>query len=134
MKDKKMRKKKMGFVSLVGAGPGDQGLITVKGYQRLQEAEVVVYDNLVNPILLTTASFRAEKIFVWKMGSRHILEQSEIDKIVIEKARQGKKVVRLKGGDPYIFGRGGEEASALKSQDIPFEIVPGVTSSVAVPA
>ncbi|OGQ67322.1 MAG: uroporphyrinogen-III C-methyltransferase [Deltaproteobacteria bacterium RIFCSPLOWO2_12_FULL_50_11] len=129
-----MRKKKMGFVSLVGAGPGDQGLITVKGYQRLQEAEVVVYDNLVNPILLTTASFRAEKIFVGKMGSRHILEQSEIDKIVIEKARQWKKVVRLKGGDPYIFGRGGEEASALKSQDIPFEIVPGVTSSVAVPA
>ena len=134
MKQKKSQRSAKGLVSLVGAGPGDPGLMTMKGWQRLQAADVVVYDRLVHPALLAALPPQVETIFVGKRGSYHILQQDEIQSILVRKARQGKRVVRLKGGDPFIFGRGGEEAEALRRGRIPFEIVPGVTSAVAVPA
>jgi uroporphyrinogen III methyltransferase/synthase len=123
-----------GRVWLVGAGPGDPGLITVAGVAALAEAEVVVYDRLVSAQLLALAPSTAERIFVGKEASAHTLSQLEINALLVEKAGQGKRVVRLKGGDPYVFGRGGEEAEALVEAGIPFEVVPGVTSAVAVPA
>jgi uroporphyrinogen III methyltransferase/synthase len=120
-------------VYLVGAGPGDPGLITVAGLERLKEADVIVYDRLVNEALLKEARADAELIFVGKVaGESH--DQEAINRLLIEKAREGKRVVRLKGGDPFIFGRGGEEAEALREAGVPFEGVPGVTSAVAVPA
>jgi len=125
---------KQGKVWLVGAGPGDPGLITVAGVAALAEAEVVVYDRLVSAQLLALAPSAAERIFVGKEASAHTLSQPEINALLVEKAGQGKRVVRLKGGDPYVFGRGGEEAEALVEAGIPFEVVPGVTSAVAVPA
>jgi uroporphyrinogen III methyltransferase/synthase len=122
-----------GKVYLVGAGPGDPGLITVAGLQRLKDADVVVYDRLVAPALLNEARAEAERIFVGKVaGESH--DQEAINRLLIEKAREGKRVVRLKGGDPFVFGRGGEEAEALRGAGIGFEVVPGVTSAVAVPA
>jgi uroporphyrinogen III methyltransferase/synthase len=123
-----------GRVWLVGAGPGDPGLITVAGVAALAEAEVVVYDRLVSAQLLKLAPSAAERIFVGKEASAHTLTQPEINALLVEKAHEGKRVVRLKGGDPYVFGRGGEEAEALAEAGIPFEVVPGVTSAVAVPA
>jgi uroporphyrinogen III methyltransferase/synthase len=123
-----------GKVCLIGAGPGDPGLITVAGVAALAEAEVVVYDRLVNPGLLALAPSSAERIFVGKEAGAHALGQEEINALLVEKACQGKRVARLKGGDPYVFGRGGEEAEALAAAGIPFEVVPGVTSAVAVPA
>lgn len=125
---------KKGMVYLVGAGPGDPGLITVKGLACIQKAEVIVYDRLSSPKLLSLASPGAELIYAGKHPTRHALTQEEINRLLIEKARQGKTVVRLKGGDPFIFGRGGEEAEALAEAGIPFEVVPGVTSATAVPA
>jgi uroporphyrinogen III methyltransferase/synthase len=125
---------KQGKVWLVGAGPGDPGLITVAGVAALAEAEVVVYDRLVSAQFLALAPSAAERIFVGKEASAHTLSQPEINALLVEKARQGKRVVRLKGGDPYVFGRGGEEAEALVQAGVPFEVVPGVTSAVAVPA
>jgi uroporphyrinogen III methyltransferase/synthase len=124
---------KAGRVSLVGAGPGDPGLITVAGLDRIREGDVIVYDRLVNPRLLGHAREGAELINVGKMpDDSH--DQEAINRLLIEKAREGKRVVRLKGGDPFVFGRGGEEAEALRAAGIDFEIVPGVTSAVAVPA
>jgi uroporphyrinogen III methyltransferase/synthase len=123
-----------GKVWLIGAGPGDPGLMTVAGAAALAEAEVVVYDRLVNAQLLELAPSSAERIFVGKEAGAHALRQEEINALLVEKARQGKRVARLKGGDPYVFGRGGEEAEALAVAGVPFEVVPGVTSAVAVPA
>ncbi len=123
-----------GKVYLVGAGPGDPGLITVKGMQALEQARVVVYDRLVDPVLLQAVPASAEQIFVGKARGRQQLTQPEINQLLVDKASQGLTVVRLKGGDPFVFGRGGEEALELKANGLPFEIVPGVTSAIAGPA
>ena len=125
---------KSGKVYLVGAGPGDPGLITVKGLNCLRQADVVIYDRLVDESILGEVRSDAEKIYVGKSSDHHTLEQTEINRLLIGKARDGKKVVRLKGGDPFVLGRGGEEAGALVRHEIPFEVVPGVSSAVAVPA
>jgi len=121
------------MVYLVGAGPGDPGLITVKGMERLRRAEVVIYDYLANESLLGAAPSQAERIYVGKKAGAHAMSQDEINRLIVEKGRRAV-VVRLKGGDPFIFGRGGEEALALREAGIPFEVVPGVTSAIAVPA
>jgi uroporphyrinogen III methyltransferase/synthase len=118
----------------VGAGPGDPSLITVKGLECLRQADVIVHDYLVNPRLLGQARDEAEIIFVGKRHDLHILSQDQINEILLRKAREGKKVVRLKGGDPFLFGRGAEEAQFLAENNISFEIVPGVSSAQAVPA
>jgi uroporphyrinogen III methyltransferase / synthase len=125
---------KTGKVYLVGAGPGDPGLLTVRGLQLLHIAQVIVYDQLVNPLLLEEASPVANRIYVGKQAGRHCIAQEEINRLLIDHARLGYEVVRLKGGDPFVFGRGGEEAEALADANIPFEVVPGVSSAVAVPA
>ncbi|MBI2304172.1 MAG: uroporphyrinogen-III C-methyltransferase [Chloroflexi bacterium] len=123
-----------GLVFLVGAGPGDPGLITVKGLRCLEEAEVVVYDRLASPELLSHTKEGAELISAGKSPQGHILTQEETNALLVAKAREGKWVVRLKGGDPFVMGRGGEEAEALAAAGVPFQVVPGVTSAVAVPA
>jgi uroporphyrinogen III methyltransferase/synthase len=125
---------KSGKVYLVGAGPGDPGLLTVKGLDCLRRADVVIYDRLIDESILHEARPDAEKIYVGKASSHHTLEQETINHLLIQKAREGKVVVRLKGGDPFVLGRGGEEAEALAENHIPFEVVPGVSSAVAVPA
>jgi uroporphyrinogen III methyltransferase/synthase len=125
----------IGTVFLVGAGPGDTGLITVKGADCIRQAEVVVYDNLVNEALLQKyARPEAELIYVGKEASEHTLPQPEINKLLVRLAQTGRVVCRLKGGDPYVFGRGSEEALELVQNGIPFEVVPGITAAVAVPA
>lgn len=121
-------------VALVGAGPGDPDLITVGAVARLAQADVIVYDRLANPVLLQHAPAAAERIYAGKTPDRHILSQDEINVLLIEKAREGKRVVRLKGGDPFVFGRGGEEAEALAAAGVPFEVVPGISSAIAAPA
>lgn len=126
--------KRVGTVYLVGAGPGDPGLITVKAVDCLKKADVVVYDYLANPKFLNLAPARAKRVYAGKKGASHSKEQEEINALMIAEARRGKNVVRLKGGDPFVFGRGGEEAEALAKAKIPFEVVPGVTSAIAVPA
>jgi len=123
-----------GRVYLVGAGPGDPGLITLKGSKCISKADVVVYDRLVNPRLLGYASPGARLIYAGKSPQGHILTQDEINKVLVENALAGYTVVRLKGGDPFLFGRGGEEAQSLVKEGIPYELVPGVTSALAVPA
>jgi uroporphyrin-III C-methyltransferase len=123
-----------GSVYLVGAGPGDPGLITVKGLKLLQSADVIVYDRLIPDALLDEARSDAELIFVGKTPQRQSISQEAINTILVEKARAGLSVVRLKGGDPFVFGRGGEEALACHETGIPFEVVPGVSSAIAVPA
>ena len=123
-----------GKVYLVGAGPGDPELLTLKGRRLLGEAEVVIYDFLAHPSLLKFISPAAETIYVGKKGGDHTLPQGEINQLIIDRAQAGKNVVRLKGGDPFIFGRGGEEAEELVQAGLPFEVVPGVTSAIAVPA
>lgn len=121
-----------GKVYLVGAGPGDPDLITVKGKKCLEKADVIIYDYLANPILLKYAP-NAEKIYVGKKSAKHTVNQEKINEIIVEKAKEGKTVVRLKGGDPFIFGRGGEEAFALIKNGIEYEVVPGITSGIAAP-
>ncbi len=123
-----------GKIYLVGAGPGDPGLLTLRGKVCLQEADVVLYDHLANPALLQYASSEAERIYVGRRGCGIYRPQGEIHRLMLEKVREGKCVVRLKGGDPFVFGRGGEEAEWIVEHRIPFEVVPGVTSAVAVPA
>src|ERR1044071_2599469 len=125
--------KQSGIVYLVGAGPGDAGLLTLRGAELLNRADVVVYDALVNPELLRLAPKSAEIIYGGKRSKEHAIPQNELNLLLIAKAREGKTVVRLKGGDPYVFGRGGEEAEQLADAGIPFEVVPGVSSFVAVP-
>ncbi|HEX9079204.1 MAG TPA: uroporphyrinogen-III C-methyltransferase [Desulfuromonadaceae bacterium] len=129
-----MKTERTGIVYLVGAGPGDPGLITVRGVECLCRAEVVVYDYLANEQLLNYAPETAERVYAGKIGGRHNQDQAEINRILVEKARQGKTVVRLKGGDPFVFGRGGEECEALRETGIPFEVVPGVTAGVGAAA
>src|SRR3974377_1243516 len=121
------------MVYLVGAGPGDAGLLTLRGAELLRRADVVVYDALVNPELLRLAPGTAEIIFGGKRGRQQTFSQSELNQLLIAKAREGKTVVRLKGGDPYVFGRGGEEAEQLADAGLPFEVVACVSSFVAVP-
>ncbi len=125
---------KNGKVYLIGAGPGDPGLITVKGLRCLEKADVVVYDYLANEELLRSLKAGAEKIYVGKKAADHTLSQAEINALIIRKAQEGKSVARLKGGDPFIFGRGGEEAEELAAAQIPIEIIPGVTSAIGAPA
>ena len=123
-----------GKVWLVGAGPSDPGLFTRKGMEVLNQAEVVVYDALVGQEILEMIPQEAEIINVGKRSSHHIMKQENINELLLEKAREGKRVVRLKGGDPFLFGRGGEELELLVKEGIPYEIVPGVTSALSVPA
>jgi uroporphyrinogen III methyltransferase/synthase len=123
-----------GKVFIVGAGPGDIGLLTVKGLRCLQKAEVVIYDFHLNAQVLNYINHDAEFIYAGKRSGHHTMTQEEINEILIQKAKEGKIICRLKGGDPFIFGRGGEEAEALAQKGIEFEIVPGVSSSVAAPA
>lgn len=122
-----------GTVYLVGAGPGDAGLLTLRGAELLARAEVVVYDALVNAELLRLAPKNAEIIYGGKRAKDHATPQKDLNQLLIAKAKEGKTVVRLKGGDPYVFGRGGEEAEELADASVPFEVVPGVSSFVAVP-
>ena len=126
--------RKKGTVYLVGAGPGDPGLLTIKAKECIESADVVVYDHLANRVFLDYANERAELIYVGKKGGFHTMGQQEINRIICEKAKMGMDVVRLKGGDPFIFGRGGEEAQELVRAGISFEVIPGVTSAIAVPA
>lgn len=123
-----------GKVYLVGAGPGDPGLLTLKGKECLETADVVLYDFLANPALLQYAPPSAQRIYVGRRGRGQYQDQTDINRLLIEHAKQGHVVVRLKGGDPFVFGRGGEEAEAVAAAGIEFEIVPGVTAAVAVPA
>ncbi len=127
-------KPRRGKVYLIGAGPGDPELMTVKGLRCLRDADVVLYDRLISPLLLEETRPGAALMYVGKGPKNHSLPQEDINTLLITYARQGCTVARLKGGDPYIFGRGGEEAEALAEAGIPFEVVPGVSSAVAVPA
>ena len=121
-------------VYLVGAGPGDYGLVTLKAIECLKQADVVVYDHLADPRILSWAPAEAERIYVGKISAHHTMKQGDISQLLAAKAKEGKTVVRLKGGDPFVFGRGGEEGIVLREAGVPFEIVPGVTSAISVPA
>jgi len=127
-------KKRKGRCYLVGAGPGDLGLVTLRAKQLLERADVVIYDYLCNPEMLQWAPESAEIIYAGKKAGAHTLKQEEINALLVEKTGAGRQVVRLKGGDPFLFGRGGEEAQALVTASLPFEVVPGVTSAIAAPA
>lgn len=124
---------RLGFVSLVGAGPGDPELLTLKAARRLAEADLLLYDGLV-PAAVTALATRAQHFSVSKRAGRPSVDQETIHHVMIRGARRGKRVVRLKNGDPFLLGRGGEEALALRAADIPFEVVPGITAAVAAPA
>ncbi len=119
---------------LVGAGPGDPGLLTLKAARLLEVADVVVYDNLVSDAILDRLPPRAERVYAGKEAGSHTMDQPTINALLAERAQNGQMIVRLKGGDPFVFGRGGEEAEYLAARDIRFEIVPGVTSAIGVPA
>jgi len=123
-----------GKVFLVGAGPGDPKLLTLKAFEALKAADIIIYDRLVNKVILEFASEKAEKIYVGKARGKHSYTQEKINELMIKAALEGKTVVRLKGGDPFLFGRGGEEAEALAEKGINFEVVPGVSSALAAPA
>ena len=134
MESKSEKKMSVGKVYLVGAGPGDLGLVTLRAKECVERADVVVYDHLANPEMLGWAREDAEIIYAGKKAGQHSLSQDEINKRLVEKARDGKEVVRLKGGDPFVFGRGAEEAKAIADAGIAFEVVPGITSAIAGPA
>ncbi len=125
---------KPGKVYLIGAGPGDPGLMTLKGKEILSRADVIIYDYLANKAFLEYRKPEAELIYVGKKGGDHTMGQADINRLIVEKSKGGKNVARLKGGDPFIFGRGGEEAQELVADGIPFEVVPGITSAISVPA
>src|SRR5258706_11784813 len=124
----------LGKVFLVGAGPGDPGLLTLRAKELLETCDTIVFDALVNADLLHFAPLQAERIFVGKRCGKISWKQSEIHALLAQRARLGERVVRLKGGDPFLFGRGGEEAEFLSAQGIPWEVVPGVSSALAAPA
>jgi uroporphyrin-III C-methyltransferase len=124
----------LGKVYLVGAGPGDPDLLTLKGKKCLEQADTVLYDRLAGEELLEYVAESAELIYVGKQSGKHCASQATIEELLVRRAREGKRVVRLKGGDPFVFGRGGEEAEALERAGIPYEIVPGISSAIAVPA
>lgn len=126
--------RKYGKVFLIGSGPGDPELLTLKARRLLDTAEVVVYDQLPGKAIINSIPGNTEKIDAGKYAGDHTLTQDEINEVIVQKAKEGKNVVRLKGGDPYMFGRGGEEAQELLASGIEFEVVPGITSAVAVPA
>ncbi len=125
---------RLGTVYLVGAGPGDPGLLTVKARDLLESCDVVIYDYLVNPEMLSNVRAGAEHIYVGKVGGGRQTPQDEINRLLVRHARKGQRVVRLKGGDPFLFGRGAEEAEALRDAGVAFEVVPGISSALAVPA
>ena len=124
----------VGTVYLIGAGPGDPKLITVGGADALRIADVVVYDRLAHPKLLDYAPAGAERVYVGKQADKHAMRQEDINALLAERASAGKTVARLKGGDPFVFGRGGEEAEYLRARNVPFAVLPGVTSAIAAPA
>jgi uroporphyrin-III C-methyltransferase len=125
---------KMGNVYLTGAGPGDMELLTIKALRVIQEADVIIYDRLANPDILEKAKSGCEFVYVGKEDGRHIMPQDEINETIYQNALKYETVVRLKGGDPFVFGRGGEEAAYLQERGIKFEIIPGITSAISVPA
>jgi uroporphyrin-III C-methyltransferase len=122
-----------GKVFLVGAGPGSAGMLTIRAREVIDTAEVILYDQLPGEEILSSLPDHAEKIDCGKYGSNHTLEQEEIEALMVAKAKEGKRVVRLKGGDPFLFGRGGEELESVRREGIPVELVPGLTSAIAVP-
>lgn len=123
-----------GTVSLVGAGPGDLELLTLRAWHRIRQAEVLVYDNLVGPGIVDLAPVGCQRIYVGKSAGRHTLPQENISELLVDLAQQGQRVVRLKGGDPFVFGRGGEELDCLLQRQIPVEIVPGITAGLGAGA
>lgn len=128
------KRRKSGKVYLVGAGPGDPGLLTLKALKAIKRCDIVIYDALINPDILKYVPSQAEKIFIGHSRKKSRLRQTEVEQIMIEKASEGLSVVRLKGGDPFMFGRGGEEAEALTNAGIDWEIIPGISAGLAVPA
>ena len=133
-KSERERERESGTVYLVGAGPGDLGLVTLRAKECIEQADVIVCDHLANPEMLAWAREAAEIVYAGKQPGQHTLSQGQINALLIEKARQGKQVVRLKGGDPFVFGRGAEEAEAIGEAGVAFQIVPGITSAIAGPA
>ena len=123
-----------GKVWIAGAGPGDAGLLTLRTAELIEEADVIVYDALLSAEILSRIPRETETIYVGKHAGNHPVPQEEINQILVREAKKGKRVLRLKGGDPFVFGRGGEEIEILRNEKISFEIIPGITSSVAVPA
>src|SRR3989440_10936405 len=132
--ESKSTNESVGRCFLVGAGPGDLGLVTLRAKECIEQADVIVYDHLASPEILGWARDDAEMIHAGKRAGEHSLSQQEINALLVEKAREGKQIVRLKGGDPFVFGRGAEEAMVIADAGIPFEIVPGITSAIAGPA
>src|ERR1700730_17152384 len=126
--------KKEGRGYLVGAGPGDLGLVTLRAKECIGQADVIVYDHLANPEMLSWARESGEILYAGKKAGEHALTQDEINALLVKKAQEGNQVVRLKGGDPFVFGRGAEEAKAIVDAGITFEIIPGITSAIAAPA